>query len=169
MLAGYTHLVRSSRPLIALAQTWTQVFAVRVARPRRQGHPRRAARRDARDLGDAGTTRGKVYGFHRGMDHTGAIVGPLLASLFLFFYPGEYRTLFALTIIPGAIAVALIFFVRERAADAGSGTPRLRRAAGLSCPASAMPSVNAASASFTRFMLVLRSSRSATPPTPFSC
>ena len=47
------------------------------------------------------------------MDHLGAVVGPVLASVFLFFYPDDYRTLFALTIIPGAIAVALIFFVEE--------------------------------------------------------
>ena len=47
------------------------------------------------------------------MDHTGAIVGPLLATAFLYFMPGEYRTLFALTAIPGAIAVAMLFFVRE--------------------------------------------------------
>ena len=65
-------------------------------------------------------TRGKVYGFHRAMDHAGAVVGPALATLFLFFYPGDYRTLFALTIIPGAIAVALIFFV-PRGASTTSG------------------------------------------------
>jgi predicted MFS family arabinose efflux permease len=47
------------------------------------------------------------------MDHAGAVVGPALASLFLYFFPGSYRTLFALTIIPGAIAVVLIFFVHE--------------------------------------------------------
>jgi len=58
-------------------------------------------------------TRGKVYGFHRAMDHAGAVVGPAAASLFLLFYRGAYRTLFALTIIPGAIAVILILFVRE--------------------------------------------------------
>ena len=59
------------------------------------------------------TTRGRVYGFHRGMDHLGAVVGPALATLFLVFYPGEYRKLFALTIIPGAIAVGLIFLVPD--------------------------------------------------------
>src|SRR5205823_12931109 len=59
------------------------------------------------------TTRGKVYGFHRSMDHLGAVVGPALATAFLYFYPGEYRTLFALTIVPGAIAVLLIFFVPD--------------------------------------------------------
>ena len=53
------------------------------------------------------TTRGKVYGFHRGMDHLGAVLGPALASAFLVFYPDHYRTLFALTIIPVALAQRL--------------------------------------------------------------
>jgi len=47
------------------------------------------------------------------MDHTGAIVGPVLATVFLFFAPDRYRSLFALTAIPGAISVALLFFVDE--------------------------------------------------------
>src|SRR5947209_10321509 len=59
------------------------------------------------------TTRGRVYGLQRGMDHLGAVVGPALATLFLVFYPGQYRTLFLWTIVPGAIAVALIFLVPE--------------------------------------------------------
>ena len=88
------------------------MFTVRVVD--RIGKGIRGAPRDAM-LATWATpaTRGKVYGFHRAMDHAGAVVGPALASLFLLFYPGEYRTLFALTIIPGAIAVLLIFFVRE--------------------------------------------------------
>ena len=51
------------------------------------------------------------------MDHAGAVVGPLAATAFLFFYPGDYRTLFALTIIPGAIAVGLLFLVKEDTGD----------------------------------------------------
>jgi predicted MFS family arabinose efflux permease len=47
------------------------------------------------------------------MDHTGAIAGPLIATAFLFFWPGQYRTLFALTIIPGALAVWMLFKVPE--------------------------------------------------------
>jgi predicted MFS family arabinose efflux permease len=50
------------------------------------------------------------------MDHAGAVTGPLLASAFLFFYPGEYRTLFALTIIPGVIVILFLLRVPERAA-----------------------------------------------------
>jgi MFS family permease len=54
-----------------------------------------------------------VFGFHRAMDHAGAVTGPLLASAFLYFYPGEYRTLFALTIIPGIIVILIILRVPE--------------------------------------------------------
>jgi MFS family permease len=101
-----------ARPFIALTTTWLQVFTVRVLD--RVGKGIRGAPRDAM-LAQWATprTRGKVYGFHRAMDHTGAVVGPVLASLFLFVYPDHYRTLFALTVVPGAIAVALIFFVQE--------------------------------------------------------
>jgi MFS family permease len=148
VLAGY--LISSiSRPLIALAQTWTQVFAVRLVD--RVGKGVRGAPRDAM-LASFATpgTRGRVYGFHRGMDHTGAIIGPLLASAFLYFYPGEYRTLFALTIIPGAIAVLLILLVREdgvgRAGEAG-------RPGGAGRPAGI--NQEQLPRSFTRFMMVL--------------
>ena len=112
VIIGYT-LSSAVRPLIALAQTWTHVFSVRVID--RVGKGVRGAPRDAMLAAWATpTSRGKVYGFHRGMDHVGAVVGPAVASLFLLFYPGEYRTLFALTIVPGAIAVLMLFFVREK-------------------------------------------------------
>lgn len=111
VLAGYI-LSSLMRPFISLAQSWTHVLFVRTFD--RVGKGVRGAPRDAMLATWAtSTTRGKVYGFHRGMDHAGAVLGPALATLFLLFYPGSYRTLFALTIIPGAIAVILIFFVRE--------------------------------------------------------
>src|SRR5580765_5792594 len=104
VLLGYT-VSSIARPFIAIATTWTQVFLVRVLD--RVGKGVRSAPRDAMLAAwTTPTTRGKVYGFHRSMDHAGAVVGPALASLFLWFYPEQYRTLFALTIVPGAIAVA---------------------------------------------------------------
>ena len=125
VIAGYA-LSSAVRPLIALAQNWTHVFTVRLVD--RIGKGIRGAPRDAMLATWATpTTRGRVYGFHRAMDHAGAVVGPAVASLFLWFYPGEYRTLFALTIIPGAIAVLLIFFVREDGAEPGYVVSALRR------------------------------------------
>ncbi len=154
---------RSSRS----PRRWTQVFTVRVLD--RVGKGVRGAPRDAMLAAWATpTTRGKVYGFHRAMDHAGAVLGPTLATLFLFFYPDRYRTLFALTIIPGAIAVALIFFVpRASAAErpiAAPGSHRPSVASGFSRDVRRSPR------SFTVFMIVLvASSRSATPPTRFCC
>src|SRR5438105_2428520 len=111
VLLGYS-VSSVARPFIALTTTWTQVFMVRVLD--RVGKGVRGAPRDAMLAGWATpTTRGKIYGFHRAMDHAGAVVGPALASLVLWFYPDHYRTLFGLTIVPGAIAVTLILFVPE--------------------------------------------------------
>ena len=60
------------------------------------------------------SSRGRIFGFHRAMDHTGAVVGPVIATIFLAFFPGQYRWLFALTAIPGALAVATLFRVEEQ-------------------------------------------------------
>jgi MFS family permease len=115
VIAGYT-LSSLARPFIAITTTWPQVLLIRALD--RVGKGIRGAPRDvllARFATPA--TRGRIYGFHRAMDHSGAIVGPLVATVILFFAPDRYRLLFALTAIPGAIAVALLFFVDE---DAGS-------------------------------------------------
>src|SRR5512140_1225197 len=111
VLLGYT-VSSAVRPFIAITATWPQVFAVRVAD--RVGKGVRGAPRDAMLAGWATSdTRGKVFGFHRAMDHVGAIVGPTAATLFLLAYPGRYRTLFALTIVPGILAVLLILLVPQ--------------------------------------------------------
>ena len=149
VLFGYS-ISSLARPFIAVTTSWMQVFTVRVLD--RVGKGIRSAPRDAM-LANWATpaTRGKVYGFHRGMDHAGAIVGPTLASAFLYFYPERYRLLFGLTIIPGAIAVALIFLVPETEADqqvvaASSHTADHGFRAGAAAP---LPR------SFNRFMMVL--------------
>ena len=54
---------------------------------------------------------GRAFGFERAMDTLGAIVGPLSALLFLALWPGNYRVLFGVTLIPGIVAAALIGFV----------------------------------------------------------
>ena len=122
VLAGYA-LSSAVRPLMAIAQSWTHVFGVRLLD--RVGKGIRGAPRDAMLAGWATPeTRGRIYGFHRAMDHAGAVLGPLLASLFLWFQPGAYRTLFALAIVPGALAVALILLVPEEPAAAPAAIAR---------------------------------------------
>ena len=149
VLAGYA-TSSLARPFIAITTTWLQVFSVRVLD--RVGKGIRSAPRDALLAGwTTPTTRGKVYGFHRGMDHFGAVAGPLLATAFLFFFPDRYRTLFALTIVPGAIAVALIFLVDEPAA-----TPSAPRVTAEAAPASAAAAGDRPlPREFTSFMAVL--------------
>jgi MFS family permease len=125
MLAGYG-LSSFVRPLIAVATAWPQVLAIRFSD--RLGKGIRGAPRDAMLAEFApASQRGRVYGFHRAMDHSGAVLGPLLASLFLFFNPEQYRPLFALTIVPGLIVIAIILTIpegsRHPSPDAASAKP----------------------------------------------
>lgn len=116
VIGGYA-LSSIARPFIAVTTSWPQVLVIRALD--RVGKGIRGAPRDVLLARFATpTTRGRIYGFHRAMDHAGAIVGPLVATVILFFAPDQYRLLFALTVIPGAIAVALLFFVDEDAAAA---------------------------------------------------
>ena len=112
VVAGYS-LSGVARPFFSIATSWWMVFALRFVD--RIGKGIRSAPRDAMLADFANhTNRGRVYGFHRAMDHTGAVVGPLLASAFLLAFPNRYRTLFALTAIPGIATVALLLFLKEQ-------------------------------------------------------
>jgi len=110
-VAGYA-LSSVVRPFIALATSWAHVFVIRVID--RVGKGLRGAPRDAMlaSLAPPGQ-RGRVFGYHWGMDHAGAAVGPLLATVFLWFSPENYRLLFGLTIVPGALAVLTLLRVPE--------------------------------------------------------
>jgi MFS family permease len=112
VMAGYT-LASVIRPLIGLTQAASQVLAIRVAD--RVGKGIRGAPRDAliADSVDP-AIRGRAFGFHRAADHAGAVVGPLLAFVLLQWAGLDLRTIFLLTAIPGALAVATLWFgVRE--------------------------------------------------------
>src|SRR6266851_1655858 len=56
---------------------------------------------------------GRAYGFHRAMDHAGAVVGPLIASALLLLHL-DLRTVFALAALPALASVlVLVFAVQE--------------------------------------------------------
>lgn len=152
VLAGYA-LSSAVRPLMSLATSATHVFAVRFVD--RVGKGIRGAPRDAW-LATLATpaTRGRVFGFHRGMDHAGAIVGPVLATIFLSAFPGEYRTLFALSLVPGVIAVLLVFFVRE-ADDPAMRSPPAAVTSTVTATATTAPPAAALPPRLRQFLIVL--------------
>ncbi len=123
VIVGYT-LSACARPLVALAGAGWHVLAIRVTD--RVGKGVRTAPRDA--LLAAATppaSWGKAFGFHRAMDHTGAVIGPLIATVLLALGLTDLRVLFALAAIPGLLAVVvLVSAVREHApAHRASGPP----------------------------------------------
>jgi MFS family permease len=122
VVIGYS-LSSLVRPFIAITTSWAHVFAIRVTD--RVGKGLRSAPRDAMlaTLAPPGE-RGRVFGYHWAMDHAGAAIGPLLATVFLFFSPDNYRLLFGLTIIPGALAVMTLLRVPETPGT--HGTPGTR-------------------------------------------
>ncbi len=125
VMAGYA-LSSVARPFIGLSTSWFQVLAIRSLD--RTGKGIRGAPRDAM-LAEFATpaTRGRIFGFHRAMDHTGAVIGPLIATAFLFAWPGEYRALFALTIVPGAVALWMLSRVPEERIERTERTERNER------------------------------------------
>ena len=114
VVIGYS-LSSLVRPFIAITTSWAHVFAIRVTD--RVGKGLRSAPRDAMlaTLAPPGE-RGRVFGYHWAMDHAGAAIGPLLATVFLYFSPDNYRLLFGLTIIPGVLAVMILLRVPETVA-----------------------------------------------------
>jgi MFS family permease len=119
VLAGYG-LASVARPLIALATLPWHVLVVRFTD--RVGKGIRTAPRDVL-LADAvePAHRGAAFGFHRGADHAGAVLGPLLASAILLAAPGNYRLVFALAAIPAAASMLVLWLkVRETASQTTS-------------------------------------------------
>lgn len=126
------------RPAMALAGTGWQVVLMKFGD--RVGKGFRTAPRDAL-IGDAvgPEARGLAFSFHRAMDHTGAVLGPLAAIGILYCFLGRglwhgstaspspaemtaLRWLFAIALLPGLAAmVVLIGKVREMAPHRSSG------------------------------------------------
>jgi MFS family permease len=103
VVAGYG-IASLARPLIGLCTAPWQVLAIRftdrVGKGIR-GTPRDALIAEAVDPG----ARGLAFGFHRAMDHAGALIGPLVAWALATFLGLLPPTIFLLAAIPAAAAV----------------------------------------------------------------
>ena len=102
-----------TKPLFALAGSPALILGARVAD--RLGKGIRGAPRDAlvADLTPP-SQRGAAYGLRQSLDTVGAVAGPVLAVVLMIVLNGDVPMIFAIAIIPAAIAVAvLVLFVRE--------------------------------------------------------
>jgi MFS family permease len=143
VVLGYA-IAGLARPMVALASTWQHVFLIRLTD--RVGKGVRGAPRDAMlsALAPPGE-RGRVFGYHRAMDHSGAIIGPIAATIFLWSFPGQYRALFAMTLVPGLLALMMVLLVPD--------VPVPREAP--SAPTGAAVTRGAVPRSLRRFLVIL--------------
>jgi MFS family permease len=150
VVGGYA-LASLVRPFLGFAGNWQQVLAIRLAD--RVGKGVRTAPRDAM-IADAATIeqRGLAFGFHRAMDHSGAVIGPLIGYVLVMWLvtnstaptTREFTRIFLLASIPAILAVLVaIFFMRETTAhvDTGVEIPKL--------------SVRGFDGNFKRYLLIL--------------
>ena len=114
--AGYA-LSTLMKVLFPFARSWPEFLGLRIVE--RTGKGVRDAPRDALlTESTPAETRGKAFGFHRSMDTTGAIAGPIITLILLATIaasPGipDYRLILLLAAIPAVISVFIVFLVRE--------------------------------------------------------
>ncbi|MEN6617332.1 MAG: MFS transporter [Syntrophorhabdus sp.] len=112
MIAGYA-LSTLSKIVIAAATGWIMVLGARFLD--RFGKGVRTAARDAL-LSNASheNYRGKVFGFHRGLDTLGAMAGPLAAFFLLRLFENNLRIIFYIAFLPAVAGLILLaIFVRD--------------------------------------------------------
>ena len=102
-----------SKPMMAAFIYPLWVFFARAID--RVGKGVRTGARDAL-LSDEATpeTKGRVFGFHRSMDTFGAVLGPLFALIYLAYNPANYKILFLIAFLPGILAIAFTFLIKEK-------------------------------------------------------
>lgn len=129
VVLGYG-LANIARPLLAFATSWQQVLAIRLTD--RVGKGIRSAPRDAMIADSVAVEqRGLAFGFHRAMDHTGAVIGPLVCYLLVMLFAadrnvltaGDFTKIFLLASVPALAAVIVVsFFVKESYKPSVSGS-----------------------------------------------
>ena len=150
VVAGYS-IASLARPLLAFAQTWTHVLAIRVTD--RIGKGIRTAPRDAMIADTVGVEqRGIAFGFHRAMDHAGAVIGPIVGYVLVIIFvanaesptTSEFSKIFLAASVPALVAVLVaIFFMRESPVHSQTTPPTVKL------------SLRGFDSNFKRFLLVL--------------
>lgn len=109
---GYA-LSAISKPMMAFFIFPIWVFFVRTID--RFGKGIRTGARDAiLSAESTPETKGEVFGFHRSMDTLGAVIGPCIALLYLYYHPGDYKMLFFIAFIPGLLTILATSVLKEK-------------------------------------------------------
>ena len=150
VVGGYA-LASFVRPFLGFASNWHQVLAIRLAD--RVGKGVRTSPRDAM-IADTVTNeqRGIAFGFHRAMDHAGAVIGPIVGYVLVVLLVAnagaptsrEFKIIFLVASVPAILAVLVaIFFMREThvQVDRSKELPKL--------------SLRGFDSNFKRFLLIL--------------
>ncbi|MCS6956382.1 MAG: MFS transporter [Patescibacteria group bacterium] len=124
VILGYT-FSSFSKGLIALAYFWPLVLFSRFLD--RLGKGLRTASRDALLLQNTNEkNKGFIFGFHRSFDSAGAVLGPILGLILIYFFANNLRLIFYLAMIPGLIGVLLlILFVKEKKVQINKKTEKI--------------------------------------------
>lgn len=120
VVGGYA-LASFMRPFLGFATNWHQVLAIRLGD--RVGKGVRTSPRDAMIADTVSVEqRGLAFGFHRAMDHTGAVIGPLIGYVLVMLFVmnaaaptrREFMFIFLVASVPAILAVLVaVFFMRE--------------------------------------------------------
>ena len=112
---GYA-IAALSKPFIGLSTSWVGVLAARSTD--RLGTGIRSAPRDGLIANSVDEeSRGKAFGMEGIGDNLGAFLGPLAAVALLFYFKVNIRSIFYLAIIPGLVAVFMIFLVKDKKSE----------------------------------------------------
>ncbi len=113
--------------LLAVAVVWPQVLLLRVSAWLGRGS-RQPIKKAIVSNATSAEAQGVAFGLEQAMDSLGAVLGTATAvALLLYGGLGAFREIFAVSAIPGFVAVAvLLLFVRDRRSRAGAASPVAR-------------------------------------------
>ena len=155
VIGGYSFST-ISKVLIGLANVWPMVLLARFID--RLGKGIRTGARDSLLLQNTTkNNKGFIFGYHRAFDSAGAVLGPVIGLILLFFFKENLRFVFYFAAIPGIIGVLLlIFFVKEKS-QIKAKIPFLRQSPGA--PMGVWRSKKTASSFFQDFSLIWKNKK----------
>jgi MFS family permease len=136
--ASYGYLAMTiCHGLIAVAVVWPQVLVLRVGAWLGRGS-RQPIKKAILSNATSPKIQGIAFGLEQAFDSAGAVLGTMTAVILLLVGGlGEFRTIFAISVIPGFIAVAvLLLFVKDRTSRGAASRGNKRRVLWREFPAS---------------------------------